>query len=259
MLLRSFNERYVKSMNAVDDNSAYDRSESIERRGLVDQVISVLRSDISSGRYTVGQRLPSELELSKKLKVGRSTIREAIKSLNLVGLVDTVNGRGSFVASHNLSLPRQKSVGSLGRISELIEVVEFRCMIEVEAAYWASQRAGAEQIEQIRTVWRAFNQAVTNDKENVKDCIRLDIDFHTAVVHAARNQLMLKAYENAREAIEWAADIVFYAGPIERMKDVHQGLVQGLEQRNPAAAVKAVRQNFEELNSYIRVLIAQQP
>jgi len=143
-------------MNIVDEqNSTYDRSESIDRRGLVDQVISVLRNDISSGRYVVGQRLPSELELSKKLRVGRSTIREAIKSLNLVGLVDTVNGRGSFIASHNLSLPRQKRVGSLERISELIEVVEFRCMIEVEAAYWASQRAGAEQIEQIRAVWRA--------------------------------------------------------------------------------------------------------
>jgi DNA-binding FadR family transcriptional regulator len=247
-------------MNIVDEqNSTYDRSESIDRRGLVDQVISVLRNDISSGRYVVGQRLPSELELSKKLRVGRSTIREAIKSLNLVGLVDTVNGRGSFIASHNLSLPRQKRVGSLERISELIEVVEFRCMIEVEAAYWASQRAGAEQIEQIRAVWRAFNDAVTTGGNNVKECVKLDIDFHTAIVRAARNQLMLGAYENARGQIEWAADIVFLAGPVDRMKDVHQGLVQGLEQRNPAAAVKAVRQNFEELNTYIRVLISQQP
>jgi len=245
-------------MNIVDENdSPHGRSEAIERRGLVDQVISVLRNDIGAGRYAVGQRLPSELELSKKLKVGRSTIREAIKSLNLVGLVDTINGRGSFVASHNLSLPRQKGTASLERISELIEVVEFRSMVEVEAAYWASQRAGAEQIEQIRTIWRAFNQAVTAGGASVQQCISLDIDFHTAIVRAARNQLMLKAYENARPQIEWAAEIVFFAGPVDRMRDIHLGLVQGIEQRNPAAAVKAVRQNFEELNSYIRVLIGQ--
>jgi DNA-binding FadR family transcriptional regulator len=245
-------------MNIVDENdSAYDRTEAIERRGLVDQVITVLRNDISSGRYAVGQRLPSELELSKKLKVGRSTIREAIKSLNLVGLVDTINGRGSFVASHNLIAPRQESAGSLERISELIEIIEFRCMIEVEAAYWASQRAGAEQIEQIRTIWRAFNQTATMGHGSVQECIRLDIDFHTAIVRVARNQLMLKAYEDARAQIEWAAKVVFFAGPVDRMKDVHQGLVQGLEQRDPAAAVRAVRQNFEELNTYIRVLISQ--
>lgn len=245
------------------DNPDDELPGSIERRGLVVQVIAILRKDIASGRYAVGQRLPSELDLSKQLMVGRSTIREAIKSLNVAGMVVTLNGRGTFVAPHDPFQPQPGDFQPAECVPELIEIAEFRCMIEVEAAYWTSQRAGSEHLREIRSNWKAVQKAIheatTSAKSDIAELVRLDVAFHASIVIASRNLLILGAYQSARARIEWATNIIFTTSPVVRARLSHELLVEGLEQRNPMAAVRAVRQNHEELNRYVRTLIAQHP
>ena len=70
---------------------------STRRTGLVDQVISQLRAQIDSGEWGVGDRIPTESELSDQLEVGRNTVREAVRALAHAGLLEIRQGAGTFV------------------------------------------------------------------------------------------------------------------------------------------------------------------
>src|SRR5688500_2258012 len=122
----------------------------IAKRNTSQQVVDALCGKLRSGAYRVGDRLPSEPELGAELGVSRSTVREAVRELTALGIVEIQHGRGTFVRSLRPDLLlRGDSLTEPpnDRIRE--ELLEVRGIVEPEAAALAAERATAEEIERL--------------------------------------------------------------------------------------------------------------
>jgi DNA-binding FadR family transcriptional regulator len=169
---------------------------STRRTGLVDQVISQLRAQIDSGEWGVGDRIPTESELSDQLEVGRNTVREAVRALAHAGLLEIRQGAGTFVrASSELG-------GALRRRlerSRLRENLEVRRALEVEAARLAALRHSKEDMADIdramalrEEAWRASDMSAF---------VEIDFTLHRAVVNATHNPLLIDLYDDIAQVV----------------------------------------------------------
>ena len=107
---------------------------TLTRKTLVATLRDALRSDIKSGRYQVGERLPSEAKLTEEHSVSRTVVREAIAALRGDGLVEPRQGSGVYVIEPPASIPAPFTKFDTFRLSSVIELLELRTAVEVEAA-----------------------------------------------------------------------------------------------------------------------------
>ena len=108
------------------------------RRNLVAEVVQELRDQIGGGAFAVGDRLPSEAQLTESFSVSRTVIREAIATLRADGLVEPRQGAGVFVLEPVEAAQRPFQIVDLDKISSIIEMLELRTAVEMEAAAQAS-------------------------------------------------------------------------------------------------------------------------
>jgi len=143
-----------------------------------------LQSQITGGAYKVGSKLPSEAKLATQYNVSRTVVREAIASLRSIGLVKTRQGAGAFIARLSSEEPvlTFRPV-NLQKISSIIEALEIRRAVEVEAAALAAERRSPMQIVCIFEALEAFRK----DIESGQDSAATDFKFHLAVAEAANN------------------------------------------------------------------------
>ncbi len=204
---------------------------------LRDVVFRTLRQAILTGEMKPGERL-LEIHLANKLGVSRTPIREAIRMLELEGLVIMVPRRGAQVAQIT-----EKSMS---------DVLEVRCALDVLAVELACERITAEAVEELREACRAFEKAtVTRD---VHVIAKADVAFHDIIFKAAGNPRLTQMINNLAEQM--------YRYRFEYIKDEsqHQMLIrehclicESIEKRDVEAAKDAIRKHIEnQENSIIR-------
>ncbi len=156
-----------------------------ERRiSLTEKVISSLRDDIETGNFTPGTKLPTEPVLTKQFGVSRTVLREAIAVLKADGLLEPRQGAGVFVLG---PAPQQNS-GSVfdvksAQISDVLEILELRMAVEIEAAGLACMRSSAAQQAKIYEALRDMERQAKrgNPAQNA------DYEFHCAIADATNN------------------------------------------------------------------------
>jgi GntR family transcriptional regulator, transcriptional repressor for pyruvate dehydrogenase complex len=156
-----------------------------------------------------GDRLPTERALAEALRVGRSTIREAIRQMQALGLVETRKGSGSFLrrplTASSRHLPLTINAGSLREA--LLQTLDVRRGLEAEAGALAAERAGRDAIAEIERKL-ALMEAVHLEKGTAG---REDLAFHLSIYDASGNPLFAQLLEQMREAFE-----SFFAKPFDR-------------------------------------------
>ena len=161
------------------------------KKSLADEVAARIASQISSGQYKVNEKLPIEPELMKNFGVGRSTIREAIKSLVNSGLVRVQQGLGTFVQPANAN--REPMDQRLKRAS-IHDLDEIRQLFEMKIAEKAAVNRTAEDIAAIKTHLAARKQAANDGL--LEECIDADIRFHVAIAEASKNEILVDLYRS---------------------------------------------------------------
>ena len=119
------------------------------RRNLVSEVATGLRGRIEKGEFEVGDRLPSEAQLTEAYSVSRTVVREAIAALRADGLVEPRQGAGVFVLEPSIGIQRPFQILDVDKISSIIEMLELRTAVEMEAAALAATRRSPAQEEEI--------------------------------------------------------------------------------------------------------------
>ena len=109
-------------------------------RNLTEEVVDRIAGEIRGGRLGPGARLPTEQELMAAMGVSRTVVREAVAALRAEGLVTTRQGAGAFVAADASRVPFRIDPDGLSSIGDVLEVMELRLAIEVEAAALAAER-----------------------------------------------------------------------------------------------------------------------
>ncbi|MDP2698265.1 FadR/GntR family transcriptional regulator [Thalassospira sp.] len=152
---------------------------------LTEKVIASLRSEIEGGNLTPGTKLPTEPALTEKFGVSRTVIREAIAALKADGLLEPRQGAGVFVLAPS---PRKLS-GSIfavdyAQISDVLEILELRMAVEIEAAGLACARSSVAQQAKI---YEAL-QEMTDQVEKGSPAEKADYEFHRAIADATNNR-----------------------------------------------------------------------
>jgi len=159
----------------------------IDRTLVVDEVIGRLVALIVHGNLKPGDKLPTERELMARLGIGRSSLREAIKTLSAVGVLEAKRGSGIFVGNGDASiLAKPLAWGMFLGGSSVRQVIEARSVIETALAGWAAERRLDEDIAAIEELLEELESS-RSEKEAY---IQLDLEFHLAVAKAAQNRIL---------------------------------------------------------------------
>lgn len=153
------------------------------RVSLVATVSDDLRRRILEGNLNVGDRLPSEVELTRQYSVSRTVIREAIATLRYENLVEARQGAGVFVRNNQPGNTLPFSQLDYARISSIIEILELRAAVEMEAAALAATRRSPAQEEAVIEAYEDINRLIA-EKNPTHDA---DMAFHLAIADATNN------------------------------------------------------------------------
>jgi len=164
------------------------------RQPLPAQVARLLLDYLLAGSISAGARLPSERQLADEIGVGRSVIREALKSLALLGLIDIRQGDGTYLKSiESELLPRAVEWGLLLGERTTTDLVEARQHLEVAAAQLAATRRDLPDLAALVTALQAMENALTGD-----DFVSADVSFHLAVSQASKNAVIADIVRSIR-------------------------------------------------------------
>jgi GntR family transcriptional repressor for pyruvate dehydrogenase complex len=154
----------------------------IERTSVIAEVMNRIRRLITSGELAPGERLPSERELRERLGVGRSTIREALRALEALGLIDIRQGQGAYVrvAVDPESTPTGQSIENW---AQLDRVVEARLPIETYAAALAALRRTDDRLAELSKKLDEFEYAMI--RNDLSKAVLADFEFHNLIADAA--------------------------------------------------------------------------
>ncbi|WP_342514049.1 FadR/GntR family transcriptional regulator [Sporosarcina sp. FSL K6-1522] len=171
-----------------------------QRKRTYEVIVEKIEAFFLNGELKPGDKLPPERELASQFNVSRTSVREALKTLEMNGIIEIRQGGGSFiktsevqVLSDELSTTVVQAEGNL-----VYEMLELRRALEVEAASLAAQRATSEDLEKIR---QALEQLAVSSKE-VEAGIQADLHFHLQIVQATHNTLLINLVQTLTEHME---------------------------------------------------------
>jgi DNA-binding FadR family transcriptional regulator len=169
---------------------------SARRTPLFDQVVGQLRDQITSGRWPVGSRIPTEPELVEQLGIARNTLREAVRALAHNGLLDIRQGSGTYV------LATSELAGVMRRRFEGLDplhVRELRATLETSAAGLAAVRRTEDDLGPLDAAWERREAAWASGDLDL--FVQADVAFHHAVVAAAHNPALTDLYADLGEML----------------------------------------------------------
>jgi len=220
------------------------RLAKIEKISVIDEVIRSIREMITSGNFAVGDKLPAELKLCDELGVGRSTIREAFRVLQASGQIELMTGKGAYVRSVNDSTYETIKSWFVERESEVSELMEVRMAIEPVAIRLAIQRGSSKQIAQIQQIHELFKKAVA--KKNALDLATLDESFHSAIIEAGNNPILVKIGRVLSDALmEYRTRSFAVRNYAVHALEPHEAIVQAIVRKDEKAAITALQRHLE--------------
>jgi DNA-binding FadR family transcriptional regulator len=179
---------------------------SPRREPLADQVIAQLRTQITSGEWPVGSRIPTEVELVERLGVARNTVREAVRALAHNGLLDIRQGSGTYV------LATSELAGVMHRRfadADQSQVSELRQALEAAAARLAATRRTDGDLRLLDTALARREDAWRSG--DVEAFVQTDAAFHHAVMAASHNEVLSALYADLGEVMR--AEVRHTVGP----------------------------------------------
>jgi len=204
----------------------------------VDGVVDRLRSHILTGAYPAGSRLPNERELAEALSVNRSSVREALKRLEFLELIEVRHGQGSFVREISGSSALQV-IEALLRDRRTItrellrQLLEFRRHITIHVFELAAVNHTTEQLERARALIDREQRSAGDAEAALKIDLKLN-----ALLGEATGNLMYQLLTNLFTKLIERLGPLYYNDQRshQRSQDTHRRLLSALEQRDPDAA-----------------------
>ncbi len=219
----------------------------------LDTALHGLRALIADGTLRPGDRLPSEEELSERLGVSRGSMREGIRMLAALGVIDTRHGSGSYVSdlrAGDLIRGMTLTVGLLP-LDAILELYEVRRALEAHAASLAAARIEKDQLEELGELLDRLD-AITGADEQAD----LDHEFHRRISLIAGNDALASLLDVLRARSR--AYRIFATEDAEMIKILsdagHRAILRGLERRDPVAASAAAAAHVAQTEYWLRKL-----
>lgn len=216
------------------------------------KVIEQIGEMIKEGYLKKGDKLPPERELVEQLGVSRTSIREALRVLEILGIVESRQGEGNFISEHLEDAFFQPiSLMFMLRNSEPMEILEMRRIMDVGIAGLAAQRISEDSLDKLKEIIEKFK---ATEDENIN--ANLDKDFHYIIVEASGNSLARDLYKT----ISLLFDKFITGARKEIMRDKknqlillsqHEEIYNAMANHDPKMAEEAMKKHLEFVNDFI--------
>jgi GntR family transcriptional regulator, transcriptional repressor for pyruvate dehydrogenase complex len=217
----------------------------IRRVKLYEEVAARIRSLIASGELGPGQALPSERKLAEQFRVGRTVIREAIRQLEVSGLVESRHGGGNYVREvpvEHLVAPIATVLNGMVHLRE--ELVDARLLFEPQMARAAATRATPEDLRGLEDIIRRQEERVANGRSGAEE----DAEFHDLLARATRNTVVERIMEVIDGLLEDSQARLFRS--VERSEISLEGnrrIFEAVVRRDQEAAQEAMVEHLEDI------------
>ena len=217
---------------------------------LVSVINDYLVESILAGELSPGMKLPSDRDLAEKFKVGRTIIREALKALHVLGLIDILPGKGTFIATGSQHFFIAPLSWSFYMDSQHINhALDLRSILEKQCAKLAAMRQNDACAEKLTEVYQKSDAAYkSGDFDSFLD---LDRDFHLAIGECAENPIILNLLLVIRKLVQQESKLgLTTAAQFEEVHAEHTTIYEAIMDKNPDLAQKAMSQHLEKF--YVR-------
>lgn len=218
-----------------------------------EQVIEQIKDMIVSGKLKRGDRLPAERDLVEQFKASRTSIREAIKALQIIGLVECRRGGGNYIKeSFEHSLVEPLSIMFVLQNSRPQEILELRRVVEVETAVLAAEKISSKELKELEAL---IEQLKSSCDEEIS--ARIDKEFHYKIAHASGNFLIisvLNAVSSLMDSfIKDARQVILKDDENkELLIQHHEDMYKALLNHDRNMAAETMRKHLDLINRYLK-------
>lgn len=228
----------------------------IKNTKVYEQVMDQIKEMIDNGVLKKGDKLPSERDLVEELQVSRASIREALRALEVIGLIECRQGEGNFIkSSFQDNLFEPLSIMYMLEGTNPGDILELRKIMEVEAAGLAAKRITEEQLAELKEIMERF--------ENCKDeelNAMIDKELHYKIAECSGNVLIFNILRTVSllvdDFIKDARRLIIADQDKKKMLLLqHKDIYLAVEMHSSVAARKAMRQHLDYTNKYSKMMV----
>lgn len=218
---------------------------------VTDEAITKIKDMIISGELSAGDRLPPEKELSEKLGLSRSSLREAVKALEIIRVLDVRRGDGTYVTSLEPKLLTEAMafIVDLHQDESILDIFEVRRILEPAAAAMAAGRITPEQITALRATMENIN-----DETSVESLVEHDLIFHELIATAANNSYLSSVLDGLSSSTVRAR---IWRGltqekAVDRTLSEHAAIIEALERGDAELAKSLLTVHISGVEQWLR-------
>jgi GntR family transcriptional repressor for pyruvate dehydrogenase complex len=220
----------------------------VVRTTLTADICRKMVTQLIRGTWGEGERIPAERELCQKLGVGRASLREALKALEIMGMIETRLGDGTYVCKRSefFSRPLLWAIASSSE-ADARELIEARMLIEVELAGLAAEHAKAEDLNELTAQLNRMVKA----KADLEEFVQADVSFHLAIGRAASNSILMNALHLIRNLLQqWVLTAVAVEGVPAKACTQHKRVLVAIQAKDAAGARKEMRKHLVDMAAF---------
>lgn len=209
------------------------------------QVVEQIKKMIIEGTLEKGDKLPTERELSEKLNVSRASVREAIRALEVIGILECRHGAGNYIRENfDNSLFEPLSMMFILQKSHPYEILEIRELLELETVALAAKRINEEELAVLKSIVDEMQECLDENRN-----LYLDKKFHYTIAKASRNLLIINFLQVTSQLIDKFIEdsrIKILAKEANRVKltKQHEYVFIALKEKNDEKAYEAMKEHF---------------
>jgi GntR family transcriptional repressor for pyruvate dehydrogenase complex len=222
----------------------------VSKQSLADRLAQQIRVLIQQGDFETGDRLPAIMEMARRFRVGHPTVREALKSLETIGVVEIRHGSGVYVSRSDdvlvLASPQHATTFTK---KLLLDLLKTRVPLELESIALAVEHATPEHLKTMRQLLTTAEQNLTDDDE----LNRVNMAFHRQISIASDNTVLLQTLDVLRDLFTDQQRMILGIIP-SRESDhrEHLDILDALERRDAALGAKRMREHLEGVLDAVR-------
>lgn len=212
----------------------------MDTTSITDRVLSYYKEQIAAGAWRVGEKIPSEHQLTELLGVSRASVRSATRQLIGLGILESYQGRGTYLIDDQLDRSAVEAITSQD-CKDAQKVLEFRRIVEPEACYLAAQHAGADMIAQLS---RYLETMVAHIKEeNV--FVPADVAFHQCICRGTQNPLLAKSMVRVLQETENNQHTTYTIDDLNKPVYYHMMILNAIKAHDAPQAREYMRQHLQ--------------
>lgn len=223
--------------------------EAVKKTKVYEKVAEQIQRLIRDGLLKPGDKLPPERELAETFQVSRSSLRDAIRVLELMGMVEARQGEGTVVREPSGEAVASPLTAALLQQREFVsELLELRGMIEPTLAARAATHADADDLTHLEDILRRQKEKVDGGELAIEE----DSEFHYSIARASNNKVVLRVVDVFMDLLrESRKQALQVEGRLQKSLASHQQILAAIARHDAAAAEKAMRRHIQEIEAIV--------